>query len=132
MLKKVVLDTNVFLSAIFYQGTPFEIIKLWKHGKFTLCLSPELLAEILEKLQVKFGAPQELYDLWKKLLQEKSEKFFPEKQFNLFQDKNDNFLLDLIHASQADYLVSGDKQILKLKRFEAVAILNPKEFLKML
>jgi len=49
---KVVIDTNVFISAILFGGNPRKIINGWLKRKFILCLSPELKAEIRRELEV--------------------------------------------------------------------------------
>ena len=56
---KVVFDTNVFISAIVFGGTPRKIIDAWLAKQYIFCLSPELKAEILIKLEKKFSLPQE-------------------------------------------------------------------------
>lgn len=42
---KVILDTNVLISGIFFSGPPYDILKLWADGKFQLILSTEILQE---------------------------------------------------------------------------------------
>ena len=42
---KIVLDTNVLISGIFFSGPPFEILKAWRNGKVKFVLSPEILYE---------------------------------------------------------------------------------------
>src|SRR5258705_9360205 len=42
---KVVMDTNVFVSGVFFSGPPYQILKAWQSGKFELVLSPEILDE---------------------------------------------------------------------------------------
>ena len=49
----------------------------------------------------------------------------------LNRDKKDNFLLDLIEFSKADYLVTGDKDLLELNPFKTTTILNPYDFEKL-
>lgn len=49
---RVVLDTNVFISGIFWEGNfCSEIIELWKNGKFELVVSIELIEELMETLK---------------------------------------------------------------------------------
>ena len=42
---RVILDTNVFVSGVFFSGPPYEILDAWRHGKLTLVVSPEILSE---------------------------------------------------------------------------------------
>ena len=43
---KVVMDTNVFVSGIFFSGPPYQILKAWQSGEFELVVSPEILDEM--------------------------------------------------------------------------------------
>lgn len=54
---KIILDTNVIVSGIFFSGPPYEILKAWRNGKFIIVVSQEILLEyqrIAEKLNQKF------------------------------------------------------------------------------
>jgi len=54
---KVVLDTNVFVSGVFFGGPPYEILEAWRDGKIQLLLSPAILEEyqrVMRKLAVQF------------------------------------------------------------------------------
>lgn len=42
---RVILDTNVFVSGVFFSGPPYEILDAWRHGQFTLVVSLEILSE---------------------------------------------------------------------------------------
>lgn len=128
-MRKVVIDTNVFISGILFGGNPQKILEAWLHQKFILCLSPELKAEILGKLERKFLLPAENLHTIEQSLDRYSEKYVPKKKVILLKDLNDNFLLALSEKSQADYLVSGDKQVVELKRYKNTTILIAKEFL---
>lgn len=42
---RVILDTNVFVSGVFFSGPPHEILRAWREGRFQMVLSPEILEE---------------------------------------------------------------------------------------
>lgn len=131
-MHKIVVDTNVFISGILFGGNPQKIIEAWLNKKYIFCLSPELKAEILNKLQGKFLISIYTLQTIQKALEVKTEKYIPKKKIFICKDPADNFLLELADEAQADYLVSGDKLVLKLKQYNKTKILSPKYFLKLL
>lgn len=131
-MHKVVVDTNVFISGILYGGNPQSIIEAWLNNKFIFCLSPQLKAEIISKLKKKFSLPISAIKTIEEVLDTKTEKYIPKKKLFVCKDIQDNFLLELALEAQADYLISGDKLVLKLKQYEKTKILSPRDFLKLL
>ncbi|OGD92984.1 putative toxin-antitoxin system toxin component, PIN family [Candidatus Curtissbacteria bacterium RIFCSPHIGHO2_01_FULL_41_44] len=131
-MPKVVVDTNVLLSGILFGGNPRKIITAWLGKQYVLCISPELKAEIIDKLRSKFDLPLTTVEIIEDALDLYSEKYIPGKKVNLCRDPNDNFLLELALESRADYLVSGDKLVLELKQYKSTKIITPKEFLRIL
>lgn len=126
---KVVLDTNILLSAILFGGIPGKIPDLWRKGIFDLVMSPELLAELVSTLRFKFDFPANLTNEWEKLLQENTVHVLPEYTIKVCRDPDDDKFLDVSLAAKAIYLVTGDQDLLSLKRYQNVRILKPAEFL---
>ncbi|GAB5047382.1 putative toxin-antitoxin system toxin component, PIN family [Thermodesulfovibrio sp. TK110] len=128
---RVVIDTNVFVSS-FFGGKPRRIIDLWKEGKITLCLSSSILEEYIDVLQ-RIGLKDEIE------LQELLNLF--RSGFNLIfttqtpklnivaRDPSDNKFIECAVKLQAKYLVSGDKELIKIKKYMDIKILTPAEFL---
>ena len=129
---KVVVDTNVFISGVLFGGNPQKIIEAWLNKKYIFCLSPELEAEILNKLQGKFLISTYTLQAIEEALDTKTEKYIPKKKIFICKDPTDNFLLELAYEAQADYLISGDKLVLKLKQYSKTKIISLKNFLKLL
>ena len=133
---KVVLDTNIWLSGIFWQGNPCKIIKLAEQGKIEIVISRHILEEIVnvlnreEKFQ-KFIEDRKLAigDLVRtiisitKLIEPKS------KITAIKEDIEDNKILEAAVDGKADFIVSGDRHLLDLKQFNEIKILKAKEFL---
>ena len=66
---KVVLDTNVLISGIFWHGNPNSIILAWKERKFDLCISVETLEEFIRIMRdFKIRMPEDLLKEWINLL----------------------------------------------------------------
>lgn len=86
------------------------------------------MAEILLTLK-KFDVPQADLDELSDLIQTKARKVSPKEHIRVSRDPNVNMLLETAVASRADYVVTGDKDLLILDPFRTTRILNPKEFL---
>lgn len=130
-MRKVVVDTNVFVSS-FFGGNPRRIIDLWKSGKVTICLSPDIVDEYVEVLgRLGIAGEQEL----KELLNLFARGFHcifagstPRIQA-VRQDPDDDKFIECAVALQADCIVSGDKALLAVKNYMGIEVLNPVGFL---
>jgi len=129
---KVVLDTNVIISALGWGGTPGNVITLWKEGKIILYISAEVFNEYLELLQRRIK-PSKDYQWFVRLIDKRKniEIVKPEKHFTVIkEDPDDNIFLDCAVEGKVKYIISGDEHLLNLKKFKGVKILTPSEFLR--
>ena len=124
----VVIDTNVFLSAYLWGGTPNQVIKLWQRGRFNLLYSPGALFELVTLLAIFKFDPDRIKKI-KQEIEQRAKKIIPDKKINVCRDPKDNQFLELCLAADADYLVTGDKDLLVLKKFQQTQIFSPKQFL---
>lgn len=131
---KVVLDTNVFISGIFWKGVPNKIILAWRQGKFTLVTSLEAIKELIKVLKdFKIGLPDELIKGWVDLIVENSELVMIEKKLKVIkEDPDDDVFIETALVGNAKFIVSQDKHLLKLKEFEKIKIITPSEFLRLI
>ncbi len=125
---KVVIDTNVFISGIFFGGNPLKTLRLWQRRKIELVISPELEAEIIRKLKA-FYASEELLTDWKRVIEENSIQILPKVNPKLSRDPKDNFLLAAALTVAADYLITSDKDPLILGKISNTKILKPSQFI---
>ena len=134
MGKKIVLDTNVIISAFGWQGAPHEIFKKCIFGRLNLILSPHLLSEIKRALAYpKFNFDQDEIDEFFSIVIETAEIVEPEITINLIsQDPDDNRVLECAVTADSEFIISGDKHLLNLKEFGDIRILSPDEFLRSL
>ena len=129
--QRVVIDTNVLISGTLWGGKPGLVIEQYRQNKFIILISPFILAELanfLEEYHIKKKERETILNEFKN----KSIKIIPPKMVNICRDKRDNQILDLCLAGKADFLITGDKDLLSLKKFGKTKILKPKEFLKLL
>ncbi len=127
---KVIFDTNVWIS--FLIGKKLAIIKDYiSNGEIKIIVTHQLIAEIKDVTGrpgiKKYFPPQSVTDLINLLNAIAIMVDIEPTHFDC-KDSKDNFLLDLIDYSQADYLVTGDKFLLELNPFMSAAILKPAEF----
>lgn len=126
---RVVIDSNVLISAVIWGGKPGRIIKRWREGLFTLFISPFILVEVAKFLE-DYGITEEVRQKITDELKRKTTRIIPTRQVKITRDRKDNEILDLCLAAKADYLITGDKDLLVLKSFKKTKILSPKFFLK--
>ena len=126
---KVVTDTNVFISGLLYGGNCEKILELFKNDRVELLISPKSHAELLTKLP-KFPLTADFIDKQDALIQAKATKIIPKKKVKISRDPKDNMFLELSLEGNADYLITGDRDLLDLKSFKDTRVLSPKEFLK--
>ncbi|MEK7127213.1 MAG: putative toxin-antitoxin system toxin component, PIN family [Patescibacteria group bacterium] len=125
---KAVVDTNVFISGLIFDGLPLKVIEAIQNKKVLLVTSAEIELEILLKL-AKFNYGQEnIVDL-KQQFEKGALRVVPKSKVDICRDLKDNKFLEAALESRADFLVSGDKDLLTLKTFHKTQIITPKEFL---
>lgn len=126
---KVVLDTNIFISGLLYGGNCERILRLFKDEHIELLISPQTHAEVLRKLP-NFRLGEDYIDRQNTQIQTKATKVTPQIKVDVCRDPKDNMFLELTQEGKADYLITGDKDLLTLKSFKGTLIVTPKEFLK--
>jgi len=129
---KVVIDTNVFVSS-FLGGHPRQIIDLWKRGEISLCLSKDILDEYVEVLQrIGIGSEEgleELLALFKKNINIIFTLSTPSISI-VEEDPSDDKFIAYAVKLKADFIITGDKALKKIVKFQNIRILSPLEFLK--
>jgi|SRR5579864_912924 len=132
---RVVLDTNILVSALIApSGHPAAIYNAWEFDRFTLLTCAEHIAEIRATLQKpRIAALIEPYKAGRLINQIKK---LAANMVNLphvrrSADPDDNFLLALAEAGEADYLVTGDKGgLLTLKKHKGTQIVTARQFIE--
>ena len=129
---KTVLDTNVFVSS-FFGGNPRRVLDLWEAGELTLCLSKDVLDEYIAVLERLFGSEKaELKELLD-LLAKGPNILFTIKTPALHivdDDPDDDKFIACAIALKAEFLVTGDKALLRIGSYGNVRIVTPADFLK--
>lgn len=135
---RIVADTNVLVSGLLWTGVPHKIIKLAEDKKIILLSSLPLIEEISGVLE------RDKFDLrLEKLNSTRTEIIgsllsiieivHPAETISIIkEDPDDNIVLECATAAAADFIVSGDPHLLKLKNFNEIKITAPHNFLKII
>jgi putative PIN family toxin of toxin-antitoxin system len=131
---RIVLDTNVLISALLFGGNPQAVLEKAIMGQIGLALSRDILNELEGVLcGKKFGFPFEIAQGIVRELEAIGELVAPTRKIAVVKvDPYDNMILECAVEANADYVVSGDNHLLELKRFEGIPILSPAQFIEVL
>jgi uncharacterized protein len=129
-MRRVVADTNIYISALMFGGLPGVLLDLGVMQAFRLIISPALLDELEDKLRVKFGVLAQDAAAIRVKLESVGDLIDPAIVLEVVtDDPDDNRVLECAVAGQADCIVSGDRHLLKLKQHAGMPILTTREFL---
>jgi uncharacterized protein len=128
---RAVIDTNVLLAGLLWRGPPYALLEQVRSGALTFISSPKLLSELAEVLArpkfdaivLRANASREQMLVQVRMLAEVMES--PPLPQPVCRDPDDDAVLALAIAAQADLIVSGDEDLLSLTRFEGIPILSP-------
>ena len=131
---RVVLDTNVLISALIFKGDLSRIVGLWQKGKIIPVISKETFDELRAVLEYpKFSLSRVEI---KSLIEHEILPFF--EVTNLSEhvkgacgDPGDDKFISCAISANADYIVTGDKDLSDLKKYQSIRIIHASDFIKM-
>ena len=127
---RVVLDTNILISAIVFPGGNGEAaLQKIIEGTDHLLISKPLLYELLEVLGRKFSRDREELSRVAVFLGDLAEMVNPRSKIRVLDDEPDNRILECAMAGNADAIVTGDRAILKHKHHQQIKIISLKSYL---
>jgi putative PIN family toxin of toxin-antitoxin system len=127
---RVVLDTNVALSGVFWGGPPRRLLDLWLEGALTLLVSLPILDEYRAVFRRFTPATSEIYAHWDHLFTTAGELVTPLPLASSVRDPKDHIFLEATIGGKAHCLVTGDKDLLVLNDVRGIPILSPRAFLQ--
>lgn len=129
---RVVLDTNVLVSALLFRGEMSRFVSLWKSGAILPAVSKDTFDELLCVLNYpKFKlTPFEI----KAIVQEEILPYFEvveveDEVHGICSDPDDDMFISCALANKSDYIISGDKALCDVRKFKSVKIITAAEFL---
>ena len=128
---RVILDTNVFVSGVFFSGPPYRILEAWREGKLQLVVSQEILVEyrrVAETLAEQFPGVnlQPIIDLVTT-----NAEIFPNQilRESVCEDPDDDKFIACAIASRCKLIVSGDRHLLRVSGFGGIKVTRPRQFI---
>lgn len=126
---RIVIDTNVVISGVFFGGAPRKIIVESTKNKMDVFATVEIIdeykeivAEMIQRKQGKLNA-----DILKPFITELN-LIETVTETDICRDKDDNKFLSCAYDAKALFIVSGDKDLLELEEFEGIEIITAKKF----
>jgi putative PIN family toxin of toxin-antitoxin system len=129
MTPRVVLDTNVYVSALRYGGKPKQVVDYARDGMLQVLISTPLRLELERILRDKFSYSASEIAATASFLWSRAMWVVPHDRLDLCPDKADNRVLECALAGGAEFIVTGDHHLLDLPSIQGLAILSPNDFL---
>lgn len=127
MSRRRVLDTNVLVSALFWDGNERRVLTECLHGDRQLVASPFILGELDDVLEAKFDAPDDKRGSYVRTLLVHAELVRPDVEVEVTGDEADDRVLAAALAGEADVLVTGDRDLLGLGSWKGIRICSAAE-----
>jgi putative PIN family toxin of toxin-antitoxin system len=131
--QKVVIDTNIFISAFGWGRKPYKIMELLEKGRFRNCLSEEILAELIKSLaypKLQFSSTVQINII--EFILAYSDIYEVKERLNITYDPDDNKFIECALSAKAKVIITGDKSLLSLQEVMGIRIIRPEDFLQIL
>ena len=127
---RIILDTNVFISGIFFAGPPSQILKAWENQSLQIVLSRQILDEY-QRVAAALSSKFQTVDILPIIeLVTIHGQFVDTQGFDLSmcEDPDDDKFLECAVAGKCKTIISGDKHLLKFAGYKGIIVLSPRNF----
>lgn len=129
---RIILDTNVFISGIFFTGPPSQILKAWEKRRLQIVLCQPILDEyqrVADELSSKYPSVDitpiiELITIYGQFIDTKG------VDISICEDPDDDKFIECAIAGKCKIIVSGDSHLLKLAEYKGVKIVKARDFIE--
>lgn len=129
---RIVVDTNVIVSALVFGGLPRQVLNLADVGLCLWYFSAAIKGEVERVLKEKFGWSTEEISARGRILWSWGTLVKPKVWLSVVkEDADDNRILECAMAAEADAIISGDRHLLRLGSFQSIPIQSPRQFLEL-
>lgn len=127
---RIILDTNVVVSGVFFTGPPYHILKAWRDGIVHIVVSPEILGEYqrVGGVLAKQYPGIDLDPILNLLAAEAELIPAPPLPQPVCDDPDDDKFLACALASKTKIIISGDKQLLRVSGYRSIEVIRPRTF----
>lgn len=126
-------DTNVWVGGVRWRGNAYQVIRHGESGAYTIVTSHALLYELMRVLRQAFAFSDALAYEWYARIHRFAEVIKPTVFLNVItRDTDDNRVIECAVAGQCEYIVSRDRDLLDLERYDEIEIVNVERFLEVL
>jgi hypothetical protein len=130
---KVVIDTNVFISAFYLpESRPARVVLLARRITILNVISPPILKEVERIIKKKLLWDNAKTQSAVRRIRNFSEEVQPQERLAIIADDPDNRILECAVAGQADFIISGDHHLLDLENYHGIKIVTPARFLELI
>jgi putative PIN family toxin of toxin-antitoxin system len=129
---RIVADTNIYISALFWHGNPYKLIHLCFEGKAKLVVSKPIIEELERVLltEEKFHMEREDVAMYSRIILSNADLVAPNFTLKVIEkDPADDRILECAVEGEANYLISGNKHLLEVKEFQGIKIITAKQIL---
>jgi putative PIN family toxin of toxin-antitoxin system len=130
---RILLDTNIYVSAILFKGKPRLVLQELVDERVLAFISNEILNELEDTLsKPKFKLNNDFVQIVLSEIRDitKLITISPLNSYLELRDRNDYHILEAAYSAKVDFLVTGDKDLLSLKKIPDFKIVPPEEFLR--
>jgi putative PIN family toxin of toxin-antitoxin system len=129
---RIVLDTNVFISGVFFRGPPHAVLQAWREGRVQLVVSPEILLEYREVADELAGRYPgvDVTPLTELVIVRAELVLAPPLPEAVCDDPDDDKFLACAVSAGVACVVSGDRHLLKASGYRGIEVLRPRAFVE--
>lgn len=129
---RVVYDSNIYISGIFWRGVPRRVLELARQGKVRVSISLPILSEISRTLLGrKFGLSEAEVDRILRDILSYTERCTPREKLDVVKaDPDDNKVLECAVESRAGYVVTNDHHLTDLREYRGIKMMRADDFLR--
>lgn len=123
---RIVFDSNVFVSALLFDGPPRQVLELAKGRKLVLVSSKPIIEETARVLREKFSWPNHKVNQFVRQTSRLADLQAPKEELSVVNDPADNRVIECAVEGKANLIISGDKHLLKLRTYKGIPIQRTK------
>ena len=129
---RIILDTNVFVSGVFFSGPPYQILSAWRDGRIQLVISREILDEYqrVGRVLAEQYPGVDLDPLISLLVAQSESVGVPPLPDPVCEDRDDDKFLACALSGEVRLIVSGDRHLLRVSGYRGIEVVRPRASLE--